>query len=256
MSWLKQAIKAAIFLYLLFGWFLFQFQDHFLYHPVPEATDQGLQEWTFQTRDKTSLKIFMVNEGQKNALLYFGGNAESVALNAPDLQQSLPERTLFFINYRGYAGSEGKPSEELLFDDATQIFDAVAEKFTEIAVIGRSLGSGVAAYLAAHRPVRQLILVTPFDSIEQVAQQQYPLYPISWLLRDKYDSLSHAPKIKANVLIMLAEHDSIINPERSIRLINAFTRQQLTAVTTIKRSNHNNIASKTEYYRQIQAFLH
>ena len=80
----------------------------------------------------------------------------------------------------------------------------------DVIVIGRSLGTGVAARLASTRPVAKLVLVTPYDSLLGIAQRQFPLFPVRWLLIDKYESWRYVPGIKAPVLILRAEHDELI----------------------------------------------
>ena len=74
-------------------------------------------------------------------------------------------------------------------------------------VVGRSLGSGVAAYLASKRPVSRLVLVTPFDSVLEVAARSFWFVPVRWLLRDKFESTEYTPAITAPTTIIAAEHD-------------------------------------------------
>ena len=101
---------------------------------------------------------------------------------------AFPDRSLFLVNYRGYGGSSGQPSEAALFADALAIFDHVRREHSEIAVMGRSLGSGVAVLVASERPVEQLVLVTAFDSLVNVAREYLRWLPVGRLLRDRYDS--------------------------------------------------------------------
>ncbi|WP_160172763.1 alpha/beta hydrolase [Methylomarinum vadi] len=240
--------------YIAFGGFLYFFQDFFLYHPTPYIAHPGLLEKDIRVEDGTNIKLFVVNPGHGRAVLYFGGNAEAVGFNAPRFTEVLPEKTVYLINYRGYGGSNGEPSEAAFYSDALSIYDRLKPLHTEIAVIGRSLGSGVATYLAAQRNISRLVLVTPFDSIENVAQKKFPFFPVSWILTDSYDSLARATKIKIPVLILAAENDRIIESWSTDNLIAGFPERQR-EVHVLPDSDHNSISLSPSYYRIIGQFL-
>ncbi|NNJ92505.1 MAG: alpha/beta hydrolase, partial [Gammaproteobacteria bacterium] len=123
-----------------------------------------------------------------------------------------------------------------------------------ISVIGRSLGSGIATYLAAHREIDKLVLITPFDSVESLAQARYSLYPVSLLLKDKYRSIDWVKKIDSPTLILLAELDFVVPAEHSQRLIEHFLEQLIT-VKTFKGLGHNNISLLPDYFLELRKFL-
>jgi pimeloyl-ACP methyl ester carboxylesterase len=115
----------------------------------------------------------------------------------PALSVAFPDRAIYLLHYRGYGGSSGTPSEKALFADALTLFDEVRTKHSSVDVVGRSLGSGVAVYVASLRPVARLVLVTPFDSLEGLAALRFPYVPVKWLLRDKFESWRFAPQVTA-----------------------------------------------------------
>jgi pimeloyl-ACP methyl ester carboxylesterase len=177
-----------------------------------------------------------------------------VVFNATDYQQDFPQHTVYLVNYRGYDKSTGKPSEQALYEDALLIYDHIKPHHQHISVIGRSLGSGVATFLATQRTITRMILVTPYDSVLSVAQAHYPMYPIHWMLHDSFDSLSRAPQIKTPSLIILAEHDSVIPKIHSIRLIKAFSENSPSLIT-IANSNHDNLIHRASYHTALQQFV-
>ena len=126
-----------------------------------------------------TLRGWKLNPGKSGALLYFGGNAERLDASRDEFARLFPDRTVYLLSYRGYGASEGQPGEAALFGDALALYDAARARHPRrrYAVIGRSLGSGVASYLASQRPVERLALVTPFDSLAEVAQAHYPVVP-------------------------------------------------------------------------------
>jgi pimeloyl-ACP methyl ester carboxylesterase len=121
---------------------------------------------------------------------------------------------LLAVNYRGYGGNPGSPSESALFADALALHDwAVLRTDVDparIVAIGRSLGSGVAVYLAAERPLAGVVLVTPYDSFRAVAQRHYPYVPVSLLLKHSFDSIRRAPGISLPVLVLAAQRDDVV----------------------------------------------
>lgn len=246
-------LKISALAYLGFGVLLYAAQRNLMYFPVPERPggDQ-VAEW-LDVGD-VSLKLWVVNPGQSRAVLYFGGNAEDVYLNAPDLARNFPDRTAYLVNYRSYGGSGGSPSESALYADALAVFDAVDERHQEVAAIGRSLGSSVAAYLASQRPVERVVLVTPYDSAVAVAKGIYPVYPVRWMLKDRFESVRYAPEVRAPTLIVTAEQDRVIPLEHSERLAEAFDQAPVQRLV-IPGTGHNSISGPQAYWRGIAEFL-
>jgi len=239
--------------YIVFGLLLYFAQSTFIYYPTPVVHIKGLSEKTIKN-DGESIKIHVLNESQPHALIYFGGNAEAVAFNAARFGQTFQQHAIYLMNYRGYGGSTGTPEEQALYSDALALFDKVKARHKHVAVIGRSLGSGVATYLASKRDVSKLILVTPFDSIENVAASHYPVYPMSIMLKEKYDSISRVPAIKAPTLILIALDDSIVDASHAHRLAAAFPDGQVTKYV-LGGSGHNSISSTSQYYDLMRDFL-
>jgi len=238
--------------YVAMGLFLYIYQRDFLYFPTPELSTP-YTEMLLQNEGE-SLKIIVLNKGHKNAILYFGGNAESMAQSSDYIAQQFPEFTVYLMNYRGYGGSTGSSSEEGLYSDALKLYDTIKPQHNRISIGGRSLGSGIAVYVAAYRKVSKLALITPFDSIVNVAQGMYPIYPVSFLLHDQYDSLSRIKKIRAKTFIIIAQNDRVITSERTQQLIDAFDPAQL-KVTMIKNRGHMDISSDARYYKIMQEFI-
>lgn len=245
-------IRSILFIYLSVALFLFVYQRQLLYYPTEEV-EHSYDVIQYSNNDAV-IKVIVLNKGKDDAILYFGGNGEAVIANANYFNRALPDYTIYLVNYRGYGGSTGKPTEANLYSDAEYIYDQVISEHKSLSVIGRSLGTGVATYLASIRNINRLILITPFDSILAIAQKQYPVFPISLLLRDNYDSLSRVKSINTKTFVLLAEHDVVIPLENSQRLIDAFPMSQIT-VEMIKGVGHNSISNKREYYDLLRRFM-
>lgn len=189
-----------------------------------------------------------------DALIYFGGNAEDVSLTLDELAQLFPGHALYLLHYRGFGGSAGEPAEAALVADALALFDTVRARHAKVALIGRSLGSGVAIQLAARRPIQRLVLVTPFDSVEQVAARVYPWLPVRWLLKDRFDSTAHAPGVKAPTLVLTAGRDQVVPGENSRRLIASFP-SALVVHRAFPAADHDDVSSQPGYGEALKNFL-
>lgn len=247
--------KISIFLlvaYVLTGALLFSMQRSLLYFPTPNFKTP--YEKLLLHNDGESIKVFVLNKGHQNAILYFGGNAESMARSSDEIAKQFSEFTVYLMNYRGFGGSTGEPTEQGIYSDALKLYDTVRSKHQRVCVGGRSLGTGVATYVAANRDISRLILVTPYDSIVNVAQDRYGIYPISLLIKDVYDSVDRVKGIKAKTLIFIAEDDKVIPRKNTQKLIDAFDKTQL-KVILIKNRGHIDISSDERYYRSMREFL-
>jgi len=249
---LKIVLVTFVLGYLAIGTLLYVKQKEILYHPTPDIkTDyKGL----VLKDGNISTYIHVLNEGHKNAILYFGGNAESMAKSSDYIAQQFPEFTCYLMDYRGYGSSTGEPSQEAIYKDALRLYDVVKQKHARISIGGRSLGTSVAAYVAANREVIKLALITPFDSIVSIAQERYPLYPASLLLTDTYELISYVKNIKAKTFVVMAENDKVVPKSHSLRLIKAFKKEQL-VTTVIKGRGHVDISNDERYYKIMQDFI-
>jgi pimeloyl-ACP methyl ester carboxylesterase len=185
-------------------------------------------------------------------VLYFGGNAEQVSWML-DEASAAPAVGWLLVDYRGYGASEGSPSEAALVADALLWYDRFSPQARKIFVFGRSLGSGVAVRLAAERRLDAVILVTPFDSMVEVGKRHYPYLPVSLLLRHRFDSVMHAPKITAPLLCIVATRDSIIPVEHARLLYDAWAGPK--RWVALEEAGHNTVDAHPDYWPSINAYL-
>jgi len=246
-------VSIAALSYVGLGLLLFLLQRNFMYFPTPEYPYRGVNNILIQSGEDRIL-TWVLNENQSGAIIYFGGNAEGVENNIPLFNGAFPDHTMFLVNYRGYGGSSGSPSESALFQDAINIYDKLDKEYDRISVIGRSLGSGVATYLAAHRKVDKLVLVTPYDSVVNVARARFPIYPISFMLKDRFDSLQWVKQIDSQTIILIAEFDEVIPTRHAHNLAAAFPPNQLT-VEILSAASHNTVSDQPRYMEILEDFL-
>lgn len=252
MTAIKFASLAALVYVGLCG-VLFFFQRSLLYLPHPSSDTDPAHTITVAVAG-AELQVVAHRSDAPDAILYFGGNAEDVSSSMPNLQTAFPDHALYLPRYRGYGGSSGKPSEAALFGDALEIFDLIRKNHQNITVIGRSLGSGVAVHLASARPVSRLVLITPFDSIVELAEDLYPFFPVRWLLLDRFESGKYAASVTAPTRIIAAERDDVV-PRRSTEKLFQSFGTGVADMKIVTGAGHNDISWSPDYIKFLRDCL-
>ena len=256
----------AIFVGLCAVLYLLQEQLIFLRPPLADGDRHAVQllsgtsEIRITAYDGTRLHGWLRHTAKeppaRGLVIYFGGNAEEVSGQMHDAPMLAPW-SVAAVNYRGYGLSEGRPSEEALASDALAIYDWLAKRKdidpTHIVAFGRSLGSGVAVQLAASRPVAAVMLVSPFDSLRSIARKQYPIVPVSLLLKHPFDSLAHAAEIEAPLLVIAGGRDDLIPPGYSKRLHDAWPAPKQWVL--VPQADHNDVHTRPGYWPAMREFL-
>ncbi|MDP3759470.1 MAG: hypothetical protein Q8R01_02995 [Ramlibacter sp.] len=237
------AIAAALYIAACAA--LYFFQRSLIYYPQPSADSAAASRMNLRSGE-VDLVISIRERPGPAAVIYFGGNAEDVSGSLPELSQAFADRALYLMNYRGYGGSAGSPSEAALHGDALALFDMAARSHRDIVVVGRSLGTGIAVRLATQRPVSRLVLVTPYDSLQGLAAAQFPLFPVRWLLDDKYESHRYAHQVVAPTQVIVAEHDEVIPRTSTDSLFRRFA-PGVARLTVLPGAGHNSVSAHPHY---------
>lgn len=232
---------------------LFFVQRSMLYYPQPRPPGETSATLPLSV-DGAELVISVRPHDGPNAIVYFGGNGEDVTFNLPSFSAAFPGHSLYLMNYRGYGGSSGSPSEAALSQDALTLFDYVHARHPNVVVMGRSLGSGVAIRLASQRPATRLVLITPYSSIAELGARQFPMFPVKWLMRDRYESWRYAPLIQVPTLLVVAERDEVI-PRASTDDLYAHFRAGVATLRVIPDVGHNTVSASPMYAETLQMAL-
>jgi fermentation-respiration switch protein FrsA (DUF1100 family) len=219
---LKLLVIAALGAYVAVLALLYVQQREMMYPRNParaeitSANMPGAEETTLTTTDGERLIAWVVppREG-KPVLLFFHGNAGN--FGRPIRQARFRALTqdgtgLFAVNYRGYGGSTGTPTEDGLAQDARAAYAAAVGRFGAGRLVGygESLGTGVVLKLAAEVPLKAVILEAPYLSTAAVAQQLYPFIPVGLVMHDQFRSDQVIGKVKAPLLVLHGQRDGTI----------------------------------------------
>lgn len=201
---------------------------------------------------------YIARTGATQTLIYFHGNAGNLA-GRSDLLAILADlgAHVLALEYRGYGQSEGNPSEAGLYLDARAAYDWAIARVPagSLVVLGESLGGGPACELAMTQPVGGLILLSTFTSIPDMAALSFPLLPVRWLVRTRFDNLAKVSRIRSPKLIIHSRRDEVVPHEMGGRLFAAAAEPK--RALWLERAGHNDsfYTEGERTARAIQQFL-
>lgn len=215
-------------------------------------------QWMYAKSDQCRLEVVSVvphADDIHDVVLYLGGRSEDIRW-LPKLASHNPDMAFFAHNYRGFGQSDGQASEADSVRDAGQLLDTLLTDYSHarVHVVGRSLGTGVAMQLVATRPsVHSLHLITPYDSIVNIARHKFPLAPVATFLSHRFESLRFADQIKVPTQIIMAEQDDVIPHHSTKRLIAAFRNE--VNVHVVPASNHSSVVEDSRTWSVVSSFI-
>lgn len=255
-------ILSACVVYLLLCLYLYVMQDQLIFFQT-RADENLYQHWktheyTVPSGGRTLQGWRHENTPIKNnsALIYFGGNGEDVIYNLDDADRYNINK-LFFTNYAGYGESTGQPSEQTLYSDALQVYDWLMQQHQldpdNTYIMGRSLGSAVASYVASQRKNAGIILITPFTSMADVAAEHYKLFPVRMLLKYNFNTRLNLQQVSTPVLLIAAADDEIM-PASHIKALQSVAQHPAEPVF-IPQSGHNTLHLSPRFFDAINQFI-
>ena len=254
-----------VYLLVVFG--MYFFQDFFIYYPrksdaeimAQSAKNRNLRLWPDNPKTYRGFVSPGATKKSLGTILVFHGNAGNA------LDRTYYARALNRIGYRvilaeypAYGARPGKTSEISFTADAVESTRlALAEFGRPVYLIGESLGCGVACGVAAkiNTPIDGVALITPWDSLSNLARSKYWFLPVRWMLKDSYDNVANLSNYRGPVAVIMAGQDRIIP--------NRFTRSLYEALQEPKRlwvfpkAGHNSWPSKPDasWWGEMMNFL-
>lgn len=227
----------------------------------PRSSGHRTRPIVLRATDGTKLAGWLMTpphvSGPRPAVIYFGGRSEEVSWVVRDAGNLFPGMTVLAINYRGYGNSHGEPAETHMVEDGRLLYDWLAERHNvdpaRIAVVGRSLGSGVAVQVTMSRPVHSLVLITPYDSILAIAKRRFRAVPVEYVLQHRFESIKYAPSLKVPTYVLRAATDDVVPHSHTDELVSKLGQLHLDEM--IPDSDHLNIPYLDTTQKKIAAFL-
>jgi fermentation-respiration switch protein FrsA (DUF1100 family) len=203
---------------------LWALQRQLIYFPdrsaVPPACEviEGARDLTLRTEDGLELGAWFVPADPahdlRTAVLFAPGNGGN-RLDRADFAVQLSRRgfAVLLMDYRGYGGNPGSPSEEGLALDglaAAEALEGLGYPPERTIYFGESLGTGVVAELQAQRPPAGMVLRSPFTELADLGAHHYPFLPVRFLLRDRFPVLEHLERSEVPVTVIYGDRDTVV----------------------------------------------
>jgi len=216
-------------------------------HEVPGGMLSGYIYYDGAADDATAGAV-------RDLLLYLPGRGEDVLETMQFLKWLPPHIAFATFDYRGLGHSDGQPSEVSAVADASQFLLHLRRAFplARVHVVGRSLGTGVAIQLADLQEFESLQLITPYDTLIELARKRFPLVPMRQLMRHHFNSLAHCGKVMQRTKVLLAESDNVVPHDCSERLIAAWPGK--VARQMMPDTNHYTIIERAETWQALSEF--
>jgi fermentation-respiration switch protein FrsA (DUF1100 family) len=242
----------AVLLYGIVLGGLYAFQRNLLYRPeanLPPPETLGLADIAvlrFAADDGNPLFAWYAAPARMDdyVVLYLHGNAGHIGYRAHRLHRMVVLGWgVFLLEYRGFGGNPGQPTEQGLLRDARAglaELQGLGVPLSRILLWGESLGTGLAIDLAAENAVAAVLLESPYTSIAETAQVHYPYVPARRMIKDKFDSLSRISRVTAPILVMQGARDRIVPPAMGRTLLRAATAPS--ALWVAEDAGHNDLA--------------
>ncbi|MBJ7309772.1 alpha/beta hydrolase [Rugamonas sp. CCM 8940] len=226
----------------------------------PLSSGHRTRPIVLRSKDGTRLSGWLMTPaalGPHPGVVYFGGRSEEVSWVARDAGKLFPGMAVLAVNYRGYGDSHGDPAEHHMVDDGRMLYDWLGQHHhvdpRRIAVVGRSLGSGVAVQVALERDAHSIVLITPYDSLLAIAKRRFRALPIEYVLRHRFESVKYAAALMAPTYVLRAASDDIVPHSHTDQLVARLGR--LHADETVPDSDHLNIPYLDSTQTRIANFL-
>jgi alpha-beta hydrolase superfamily lysophospholipase len=254
------AVAYAVVVAAVYIW-----QRHLLYLPDGdqpsdlEVESVGLRFWPASGAPYRGFTSLAASDNATGTVIVFHGNAGRAA-DRRDYVRALEPLgyRVVLAEYPGYGGRPGQPSEKALVSDARETVQLAYEHFGgPLFLWGESLGCGIVAAVATEPPVpvTALILLTPWDTLPQLAQTLYWYLPARWLVRDQYDNVRNLQSFKKPVALLMAERDDIIPRRHSRHLYESLSEPK--RLWVFKGAGHNSWPTHPAetWWREVMDFV-
>jgi fermentation-respiration switch protein FrsA (DUF1100 family) len=258
--------KIAVLAYLIIGLILYFSQERIIFQGKKIAKeeafrfpDQVFEEQNITRPDGSNLNFIKFKPADSTIagiVIYFHGNRVNVTRYAPFIKIfTINGYEVWMMDYPGFGKSTGKLSESGIKADGQLIYNLARKKLRSdsILIYGKSLGTGVATYIASVNPCKRVLLETPYYSLSTVYDDYTFIYPTNWMLRFHFPSFEYMPKITAPITIFHGTNDELISYKNASRLKPLLKKTD--EFITIEKARHNNIADYPVYVEKMDSIL-
>ena len=258
---MNKIITIALVPYTFFCLLVFSFQNNMVFYPnqrslkyCPKVFQMGGE----LVEDKKFNAYYYLRKvaKAKGTLVHFHGNAGN-ACDRYFVLDRLKNRpfNIILAEYPGYGGIGGDLGEKEILQGAENLFASLKKKGIDDSVylFGESLGTAVSTYIASKKPIKGLILQSPFTTLSDVGQYHYPILPVHWLMTNKFPLKAWAKKVNSKVLIIHGDKDRIIPFRFGKEAATYFQKKPL--FKKIEGRGHNDLVGSNAFWKEVYDFL-
>ncbi len=258
--YIKQILLISLLVYLGFGLLIFILHRSMIYHPnLRQSNFDDCPAFNDSEKINTNGTRAYYKHTSDRIIVVYNGNSGS-ACDRSHLKAVFEdnEYSYLFVEYAGYGGDDKKPSRELLFRDAENIVSFLKSKnYTQTLLFAESIGSGVASYHATLMSIDRMLFIAPFDSLVNVAQTKFPVYPIFLLdifSKENYDNVTLLRDYTGDLRIIHGAKDNVVPFKRGKALFENITTSNKEFII-IDGAGHNDIYEYEKTWESISDFL-
>lgn len=242
--------------YILFGMFLYFNQRNLIYHPNNQDFEDCFGFKDYQKLNYNGTRFYFKEKSLEKVIVFYHGNAGSACDRS--FYKSVFEQfnySLIFVEYAGYSNDDRKPSKKLILEDVENINSFIQEKsFVDVTIYGESIGSGAAGYHSNIGEVNNLILVSPFSRLVDVAQSKFIIYPVSIILKENYDNIKWLKNYENNLIILHGDKDIVI-PSRFSRKLYETIPSKNKEYILIEGKGHNDLWESSIFINKLTEYV-
>ena len=246
-----------LILYIGIGSFLFIFQKNLIYHPNSQVFENCFWFEDYEKKNLNNTRFYYKKNYNEKILIYYYGNAGS-ACDRGILKNYFENNnfSIIFLEYTGYSNDKRKPSKKRILSNVKEINEFIKKnKYENIILYGESIGSGPASYhTTINENIKKIILVSPFSSLEDIVKQKFPIYPISILLKEKYENINWLENYEKEIIIIHGKKDNIIKKEHSKNLYENLNTEYK-KYYLIENKGHNDLWNSNYFKKLISKYL-
>lgn len=254
-----------IFVYCGIGLALYYLQGKLMFHPEPLSQDyqftfsEPFKEVNIPMTDEINLNLiqfFPKNSVRKGVVLYFHGNRENIKRYEKYVSNFTKNGyEVWMSDYPGYGKSTGERTEKLMNNEAIQVYKLAHSIFSadSIIVYGKSLGTGVASYVASQQKIKRLILETPYYSIPSLFSSYAPIYPTYRMSHFKFPVGEYLKEVSAPITIFHGTSDQVISYRQASKLKKVLKPKD--EFITIENGTHNNLNDFPIFQEKLDSLL-
>ena len=260
-DWLVYIVAGILSFWLTGLFFTGVVQDFFIFRPKKLKVshkyefEQPFEELFLKTSPSTILNALWFKDtllSEKGIVLYYHGNSSNLS-KWGFVSEYFCEKgyDVFLYDYPGFGKSKGKRSQEAFYNDAMEMYKYISGFYPakKIIVYGRSMGTAMASYVAAHKPAKQLVLATPFSSMRDLFYSYYPFLPRIFFFKYRFPNKDWVKKVPYPVLVLHGTRDRVVPYRCGARLKQALKPED--EFITVEDGSHNNLSDFPDYHEAL-----